>query len=76
MQAISRFSCPTKKSGYPVVSSRIVTFSNKPYVVFLGIFGPRQIRKSGNAVFLEEYEVFWTDFLPTEFWTHEKTALQ
>ena len=29
--------------------------------------GPRQIRKSGNAVFLEEYEVFWADFLPTAF---------
>jgi hypothetical protein len=30
----------------------------------VGFLESRQTRKSGKAVFLEEYEAFWTDLLP------------
>jgi hypothetical protein len=34
-----------------------------------GFFGPRQTWDNRDAVFLEEYEAFWTDLLPTRFFT-------
>jgi len=63
MQAFSRFPRPLKCG----ISRRFFTFRYFFQLIlgrFSGFLGPRPIRKSGNAVFLEEYEAVGTDFLP------------
>jgi hypothetical protein len=48
----------------PSVFHFSILFPKDTRPFFWGFSGPRPIRKSGNAVFLEEYVAFGIDFLP------------
>jgi hypothetical protein len=67
MHSISRFPRPTKMSGYPVVLSRVVSFSNNTQVESRGFPQVRGIAIPPTPVFLGEYAVFLADFFPTVF---------